>query len=243
MKKMLLVAAMATVLGVNNMADAAFGVPKLPGAGGAKAEESAPAVDLTNLSATQTRLLAEMALGYTMVLQANAEVMEAMGDKNANKILAAASELKKNQNIKSLKNAKKLNDGIKYDSAALAKIVNGTEEQKAAMKAALNKAGVYKHISYIAFGAAVKDGAEVVQEAGQVLGNVKDLGVIAKVKGMLDTGKMANDMFNGSKASFDALGAATAEAKQVLGVSEPKASDDSVKQAMQEAADGFNLNL
>lgn len=183
-----------------------------------------------------------MAAAYYNVANANVAVQTALGnDKEANKIIAAKNALAKAPNNGNLKKLQKINEATKVDSAKLTAISQGSEVQKANLKTALEDASAYKFASYINFASAAALAPGMVKEATSLSSSVKDLSIINKLKGIIDTGNMAGTLFNATKVNFAALDKQTADVKQVLGVTEASADSAKAKELSKAAGDNFKL--
>lgn len=226
MKKVVLGVTVAALVGVSSSCFAGFGMPKLPGISkpAANTAESAQAVDLSDLTGKQTKVLKYTSAGLLNAADAVIEVKKAL-NLDTTKDVAARSALEKEQNNKNVTALNKQISVSMPDKATIDKIANGTDEQKAALKEALSKAETYKMASYISLGTAAVNAGKCASEASSTLKNVKDLKAISNLNSMIKTFQLAGSMLPEVQKQFKVYDSNAASAKEALGVKQPSQAD------------------
>lgn len=228
MKKLVLGVTVAALVGVSSSCFAGFGVPKMPGAKAEKPaainEANAQALDLSDLTAKQGRVLKYTAAGLLNAADGVIEIKKALG-MDASKDVAARSALEKEQNNKNIAALNKTISAGIPDKAAIDKIAAGTDEQKAALKEALTKAETYKLSSYISLGTAAVNAGKCASEASSALKSTKDMKAISNINSMIKTFQLAGSMLPAIQDQYKKLDSSTASAKEALGVKQPSQAD------------------
>lgn len=241
MKKIVLGVTVAALVGVTSSCFA-LGLPKVPKVPGAAKpaaagnDASAQAVDLSDLTSKQTNVLKYTAAGLLNAADGVIEVKKAL-KMDTTKDVAARSALEKEQSNKTVNELNKQISVGMPDKAAIDKVANGTEEQKAALKAALSKAETYKLASYISLGTAAVNAGKCASEATSALKSTKDMKAISKLNGMVKTFQLAGGMLPNIQKLYKEYDSNAASAKEALGVKQPSQADIS-KQA-KDAEDGL----
>ncbi|WP_455653400.1 hypothetical protein [Phascolarctobacterium sp.] len=238
-KNIALTLALVTLVSCSNLAFAGFSVPGVGGGATNKQEtKSEVKVDLSQLTGQQSKVLKMMAAAMICSAQANMEVNTALGKSNA-ELITKMNALKQDpikDNVTNLSKELKKTENTKAD---FDKLANGSEADKAALKAAMEKASYYKYASYICFGMAIKDASGMMSEASSALKSVKDFGQINQLKGIINTGKMASALYSETQANFKNYDNAAATAKQLLNPNEAKADNAESQKLAENIQDGI----
>jgi len=243
MKKTAVVVMLVATMGLSNVAFAGFGLPNI--LGGKKdntaSTQQAANLDLSGLTTKQTRVINMLRAAYNCTATSNTLLLNALGNNTgANAIMAAQNLLKeKPQDKAALKNLDKAVKENQPKADTFKSIANGTADQKATLKAAMEQASTYKWASYACFGLAINEAAGMIKEAGTDLHSVHDMNTINKLNGIISTGKMASSLYNDTKKIYGAYDTNTSNIKQLLGVQEATADSAAVKEAVNNVTDGF----
>lgn len=243
MKKLVLGVTVAALVGVSSSCFAGFGLPKVavpkvakPAQPAAASKEQSAPVDLSDLTAKQTRVLKYTAAGLLNATDALIEVKKAL-NLDITKDLAARTALENEQTNKNISSLSKQIASAPINKTDIDKIANGTDEQKGNLKAALNRAETLKMASYISLGTAAVNAGKCATEATSALKATKDLQAIGKINGMVKTFQMAGTMLPNVQKLFKAYDSNAASAKEILGVKAP--SQAAINQQAKAAQDGI----
>ena len=208
-----------------------------------KQQQQPVQVDMQGMSVQQQKLLNTMSIGMLLVAKSNVVLNDAVG-KDTNNTVAAMNLLKAEPSKKNIDNMTKVLKDSENDSKDFDAMANGTAEQKAKLKAAMEESSKYRYASYICFGLAVRDGANLVKEAGSAVKSIglSNVSQSKELKTYMSTGNMAKSLFNQTKKGYAAYDKKANKAKQLLNPDEAKADDTEVKALAQQALDGgFNF--
>lgn len=208
MKKSVVAVSLALAVGISNMAFAGFGIPgvsKAPKAAPAaqsSSETQTAAVDLSDITGKQQKVLKYMCGALYAQAQAWVNVNEANGTVDK-ELLEAAAALKKPSNS----NAKKAQAVIKKASAealTLASKADKANLDKAKLAAALKSGKAYMQASYVNYGVVTATLPGALSEASSAAKNLtKDPMALNKVNGAISTYKLAGSIAGESKKIID----------------------------------------
>lgn len=239
-KNIALTLALVTLVSCSNLAFAGFSVPGVGGSQNKQETKSEVKVDISQMTAQQGKVVKMMAAALVCSANANIEINNALGKSNPD-LMTAVNALQQNPIKDNVSNVSKELKKISNTKADFEKLANGSGADKAALKAAMEKASYYKYASYICFGLAIKDAGGMMSEASSALKSVKDLGQINKLKGIINTGKMASALYSETQANFKSYDTASATAKQSLDPSEAKTDDVQAQNIAKNIMDGVGL--
>lgn len=250
MKKSVLAAATAMMMIVSvNTASASFlsGLgDKISGSVKKVEQKAKPApaqqpvqVDMQGMSGQQQKLLKTMSIGMLFVAKSNVVLNDAVG-KSTNDTVAAMNLLQSQNTKENIDNLSKVLKDSSNESADFEAMANGTAEQKAKLKAAMEEASLYRYASYVCFGLAVRDGGNLAKEAGSAIKSIglSNISQSNQLKTYVSTGNMAKNLYNQTKKGYSAYDKKANKAKQLLNPNEAKADDSKVKALAQQALDG-----
>lgn len=206
-------------------------------------QQQAVSIDMEGMTGKQQHLLRAMSLGMYLVAESNVALNQGVG-KDASSTIEAVGLLKSQSSESSIKKAMKLMKKDTVSSKEFEAAANGTEVQKAQLKAAMEKASKYRYASYACLAMAATDSVGLIQEAGTTIKglSISNLGQISQLKSYVSVGKMAASLFNNTKKGYSEYDKKANTAKQILNPDEAKADDSEVKALAQEAFDG-NLGI
>lgn len=249
MKTTAVAVTMALVLGLSNMAFAGFGLGNILGGTKAKSDQSTTQqtqkVDISDLTDKQGKVLQMMSAAAQCSAAAHITVADALNSP-ANSVIAAQNALKADHsNLGKIKNLTKADTGNPISADTFKAAANGTAEQKAKLKSAMEQAKLYRYASYACYGLAANEASGMIKEAGASLKLIGagNFNMISKVNGIINTGKAAGTLFNLTQSHYNAYDKNTAGIKQLLGVKDVKPDQTQINQVIKNLKDQDGLNF
>lgn len=242
MKKLAAAAICAVLFTASQTASAGF----LSGIGEAvrnvtgSAEETAPVeVDMENLTSRQQKVLTDLARGMVLVANSNMHLENALG-RDTTETLATVNLVKESPTEEGIKNLTDQLKKTKYSSKDFDAVANGTEEQKQALKTAMEKASINRYASYICLALAAKDGASLVQDIKPAMKSfsLENMELLNQLKGIMSTAQFAQKMYTNTQKAYKDYDSKSNKARQLLNPEEAKSDSEQVKNLAASVMDG-----
>lgn len=222
MKKSVVAVSLALAVGISNMAFAGFGIPGVPKAPKAapaaqsSSESKTAAVDLSDITGKQQKVLKYMCGAQYAQLKALLQVKAAYegldDDEKAGLEAEAALKQHSNSNVKKVQS---IINKTAEDVEVLAAKADKNKLNKAKLAAAIKSGKAYMQASYINYGVVTATLPGALSEASSAAKNLtKDPMALNKVNGAISTYKLAGSIAGESKKIIDKYDAMVASWKE-----------------------------